>query len=560
MEAGLAWALGVLLTVFGAAFGNFGCNLQKLYQEQEESKASDEQRLSRHYCTLPKWWIGLIIYLVGNGLHVVGLFFAPASVLAPLNSFALVANAFMAPCVNNEKFTRWDFFATVAICSGSVLTTIFPPKSGTNVLASEVEALYTNTGYICYICVVALCLLLLHSVIIWKERELIAALRKSNASTPFLTSTDMLSTTSNVPADSDHTFEIELEHNSPFLDTAAPSPSRNNKSNNKSNNKQQQKQLRPPVSRPHSRSTPELPTPSISLSFSRPAHAMFAGRGYLSPYKLLPLAYGAVGGLWGSQTVLFIKAIDILIAGAFTDEANEFRQPLPYVILAFLLLTAAQQLHWLNVGLRHCDALVVIPMFYVVWTIVSVVGGAVKFHEFNYFSKDQFIAFTVGTVLILVGTYLLALREAQETFVAEDEAKPLTGSDVKGVDALSLPLSSESSYASPAPRMPKTASLTQIQGAGYDEETPTRMVPLSMGLALLSLAPSHLKRHVTAPAHPLRQRSMSANSLDQRATPAAIAPSPSNRFHRDVFASPARRNRPLYTQGLPVLDIPPSSS
>ncbi|KAI9229648.1 MAG: hypothetical protein DHS80DRAFT_7591, partial [Piptocephalis tieghemiana] len=45
------------------------------------------------------WWLGLIVFIVGNVMNFLALRFAPQSLVAPLGSMSLVANVLLAPLI-----------------------------------------------------------------------------------------------------------------------------------------------------------------------------------------------------------------------------------------------------------------------------------------------------------------------------------------------------------------------------------------------------------------------------------------------------------------------------
>ena len=61
-------------------------------------------------------------------------------------------------------------------------------------------------------------------------------------------------------------------------------------------------------------------------------------------------------------------------------------------------------------GLARYDALIQIPVFYVVWTLFDVVGGGVYYNEFEGLSPLQLALFCLGVTLIFVGVVVLATR------------------------------------------------------------------------------------------------------------------------------------------------------
>ncbi|KAG9014983.1 hypothetical protein FRB94_007055 [Tulasnella sp. JGI-2019a] len=74
------------------------------------------------------WWIGLLLLNVGEFGNFLSYAFAPASVVAPLGSFALVANCFFAPFMLNERFRKQDLLGVFIAILGAV-TVVSAAKS-----------------------------------------------------------------------------------------------------------------------------------------------------------------------------------------------------------------------------------------------------------------------------------------------------------------------------------------------------------------------------------------------------------------------------------------------
>ncbi|EEB98847.1 hypothetical protein MPER_01579, partial [Moniliophthora perniciosa FA553] len=52
------------------------------------------------------WWSGFLLMNVGEMGNFISYAWAPASIVAPLGTFALVANCFFAPLILGERFRK----------------------------------------------------------------------------------------------------------------------------------------------------------------------------------------------------------------------------------------------------------------------------------------------------------------------------------------------------------------------------------------------------------------------------------------------------------------------
>ncbi|KAJ2850833.1 hypothetical protein IWW36_001557 [Coemansia brasiliensis] len=65
-------------------------------------------------------------------------------------------------------------------------------------------------------------------------------------------------------------------------------------------------------------------------------------------------------------TTLFAKTLVNLLSVSLFDHDNQFTSFLPWAILLITVFTAASQVYWINQGLLRYDALLQVPVFYVV--------------------------------------------------------------------------------------------------------------------------------------------------------------------------------------------------
>ncbi|KAJ1663696.1 hypothetical protein EV178_004736 [Coemansia sp. RSA 1646] len=124
----------------------------------------------------------------------------------------------------------------------------------------------------------------------------------------------------------------------------------------------------------------------------------------------LPLAYASMGSLMAALTTLFAKSLVNLLSTSLFDHENQFTSFVPWCILLVTVFTAASQVYWINQGLLRYDALLQVPVFYVVWTVLDIIGGGIYFNEFKLFTTVKYVLFTLGVAVIFSGVGLLANR------------------------------------------------------------------------------------------------------------------------------------------------------
>ncbi|KAJ3100571.1 NIPA-like protein 3 [Physocladia obscura] len=123
----------------------------------------------------------------------------------------------------------------------------------------------------------------------------------------------------------------------------------------------------------------------------------------------LPLAYASLGGLMGTTCTLFAKSTIHLLTNSFLGE-DQFNSIYSWLIVGVTVFTALSQVYWINMGLQRYDALLQIPVFFVVWTVFDVVGGGVYFGEFDGFNARQYGLFSIAVGVIFMGVFVLADR------------------------------------------------------------------------------------------------------------------------------------------------------
>ncbi|TPX45616.1 hypothetical protein SeLEV6574_g03766 [Synchytrium endobioticum] len=123
----------------------------------------------------------------------------------------------------------------------------------------------------------------------------------------------------------------------------------------------------------------------------------------------LPFAYASLGGLMGTITVLFAKSTSYLLNISFGGN-NQYNNFFAFLITGITIVTAVAQVYWINMGLQRYDALLQIPVYFVVWTLFDVIGGGIYFNEFKGFTPKQYGLFIMGVSIIFAGVIVLADR------------------------------------------------------------------------------------------------------------------------------------------------------
>ncbi|KAF8138656.1 magnesium transporter NIPA-domain-containing protein [Boletus edulis] len=93
------------------------------------SQHVDEIAKESDYLRSKLWWSGFVLMNIGETGNFISYAFAPASVVAPLGTFALVANCFFAPLLLNERFRPRDIFGILLAVIGATTVVLSSPSS-----------------------------------------------------------------------------------------------------------------------------------------------------------------------------------------------------------------------------------------------------------------------------------------------------------------------------------------------------------------------------------------------------------------------------------------------
>jgi uncharacterized membrane protein len=158
--------------------------------------------------------------------------------------------------------------------------------------------------------------------------------------------------------------------------------------------------------------------------------------------KLDPLLYGIISAMIGGIQVVLLKCIAEIGSRCFeTGNLELFVQhPGMWALVGIFAVIAVGQLVVLNMGLRRCHAVHMLPIYQAFLIVVGVCGGGAYFNEFRHFTFEQGVSFVGGCCLVFVGTMLLACRPG----TPEDELPPieevLLKTEAPEVSTLEVPL------------------------------------------------------------------------------------------------------------------------
>ncbi|KAG5733984.1 NIPA-like protein 2 [Termitomyces sp. T112] len=99
------------------------------------------------------WWSGFFLMNIGETGNFISYAWAPASVVAPLGTFALMANCFFAPLLLGERFRKRDLVGIVIAIIGAVTVVLATNASNTPLDPDVLLEAISQTPFIIYSCI-----------------------------------------------------------------------------------------------------------------------------------------------------------------------------------------------------------------------------------------------------------------------------------------------------------------------------------------------------------------------------------------------------------------------
>ena len=119
------------------------------------------------------------------------------------------------------------------------------------------------------------------------------------------------------------------------------------------------------------------------------------------------LMYATAAAALGSISITLSK-VSVLLLKTTLSGSNQFGQLSAWIFVVAFIATAILNLRVLNQGLAKFEAMLVIPIYYVVSTLLTMLSGELLYQTYQLFTRSEFGAFTVGVSASLAGVYLLA--------------------------------------------------------------------------------------------------------------------------------------------------------
>ena len=118
------------------------------------------------------------------------------------------------------------------------------------------------------------------------------------------------------------------------------------------------------------------------------------------------LVYIAICSLIGSLTVLACKGLSIAIRLTLTGD-SQLKNPLGWFFLIAVATCITIQMNYLNRSLDTFNTSLVTPIYYVMFTTMTIIASGILFKEWNILTVKDIVGALCGFVIIISGVFLL---------------------------------------------------------------------------------------------------------------------------------------------------------
>ncbi|EIM88129.1 DUF803-domain-containing protein [Stereum hirsutum FP-91666 SS1] len=111
----------------------------------EEGRESESR-----YLKSKLWWCGFLLMNIGECGNFISYAYAPASIVAPLGTFALIANCVFAPLILKERFRKRDLFGITLAIIGAITVVLSSNTSETRLSPSGLIKAISQRAFLVY--------------------------------------------------------------------------------------------------------------------------------------------------------------------------------------------------------------------------------------------------------------------------------------------------------------------------------------------------------------------------------------------------------------------------
>ncbi|PQQ00558.1 putative magnesium transporter NIPA2 isoform X1 [Prunus yedoensis var. nudiflora] len=139
------------------------------------------------------------------------------------------------------------------------------------------------------------------------------------------------------------------------------------------------------------------------------------------------VVYVGICSLMGSLTVMSVKAVGIALKLTFS-ETNQFKYFETWVFVLVVTVCCVFQINYLNKALDTFNTAIIAPVYYVMFTIFTILASVILFKDWESQSGAQIVNELCGFITILSGTFLLHKTKDMGNDASKDKDPPLVES------------------------------------------------------------------------------------------------------------------------------------
>ena len=118
------------------------------------------------------------------------------------------------------------------------------------------------------------------------------------------------------------------------------------------------------------------------------------------------LVYIAICSLIGSLTVNACKGLSIAIRLTLSGD-SQLKNPLSWFFLIAVVSCITIQMNYLNKSLDTFNTSLVTPIYYVMFTTMTIIASGILFKEWNVLTAKDIVGALCGFTIIICGVFLL---------------------------------------------------------------------------------------------------------------------------------------------------------
>ncbi|XP_010256349.1 PREDICTED: probable magnesium transporter NIPA4 [Nelumbo nucifera] len=154
------------------------------------------------------------------------------------------------------------------------------------------------------------------------------------------------------------------------------------------------------------------------------------------------MVYIGVCSLVGSLSVMSVKALGIALKLTFSG-MNQLIYPQTWAFTLVVITCVITQMNYLNKALDTFNTAVVSPIYYVMFTSLTILASVIMFKDWDRQNPTQIVTEMCGFVTILSGTFLLHKTKDMADGLPTSTSFHLKHTDEDGFDPEGIPLRQE---------------------------------------------------------------------------------------------------------------------